>query len=129
MLSGTCICGEVSWKLFSKVEGATACNCSACSRYGVLWAYGHLNEDVEVAGHSKSFVRGNEIEFHFCEHCGSMAFWKGRGPSENGKIRIAVNLRLADPKSVADIPIDHFDGLNTFTDLPRDGKKVSDYWA
>ena len=29
---------------------------------------------------------------------------------------MAVNLRLAEPAAVAAIPIDHFDGLNTFQD-------------
>jgi hypothetical protein len=29
---------------------------------------------------------------------------------------------------VADLPIDHFDGLNTFDDLPRDGRCVRDLW-
>jgi len=42
--------------------------------------------------------------------------------------RWAVNLRLSEPSAVAHIPIDHFDGLDTFDDLPRDGKCVSDYW-
>ena len=40
----------------------------------------------------------------------------------------AVNLRLAEPEVVAPIPIDHFDGLEKFEDLPRDGRCVSDYW-
>jgi hypothetical protein len=40
-----------------------------------------------------------------------------------------VNLRLAvNPEAVASIPIDHFDGLATFTDLPRDGRCVRDCW-
>ena len=42
--------------------------------------------------------------------------------------RMAVNIRLAEPDSVAHIPIDHFDGLDTFTDLPRDGRTVKDMW-
>jgi hypothetical protein len=33
-----------------------------------------------------------------------------------------------DPVSVAQIPIDHFDGPDTLEDLPRDGRCVSDYW-
>ena len=45
-----------------------------------------------------------------------------------GRRRIAVNLRLAEPQAVAQIPIDHFDGLDTFEDLPRDGRCVADYW-
>jgi hypothetical protein len=39
-----------------------------------------------------------------------------------------VNVRLADPESVADIVIDHFDGLESFDDLPRDGRCVKDLW-
>jgi hypothetical protein len=58
-----------------------------------------------------------------------MAFWRGlRQKNETGKTRIAVNLRLSEPAAVAHIPIDHFDGLDTFDKLPRDGKCVSDYW-
>lgn len=41
---------------------------------------------------------------------------------------MAVNVRLAEPEMVADLPIDHFEGLNSFTDLPRDGRRVFDYW-
>ena len=40
-------------------------------------------------------------------------------------MRIAVNLRLSETTAVAHTPIDHFDGLETFDDLPRDGKCVS----
>ncbi len=40
-----------------------------------------------------------------------------------------MNLRLvSDPKQMASIPIDHFDGLTTFDDLPRDGRCVGDVW-
>jgi len=39
-----------------------------------------------------------------------------------------VNLRLAEPETVAQIPIDHFDGLVSFDDVPRDGRCVKDYW-
>jgi hypothetical protein len=41
---------------------------------------------------------------------------------------MAVNLRLAPPAAVADLPIDHFDGLGAFKDLPRDGRCVRDIW-
>ena len=30
--------------------------------------------------------------------------------------------------SMANLPIDHFDGLDTFDDLPRDGRCVRDMW-
>ena len=49
-------------------------------------------------------------------------------PDADGRRRIAVNLRLAEPGAVAQIPIDRFDGFGRFEDLPRDGRCVSDYW-
>ena len=109
-------------------DGATACNCTACRRYGVLWAYGHVDEDIKTKGETKAYVRGKALEFHFCPNCGAMVFWRGLQKDEEGKTRIAVNLRLSEPETVAHIPIDHFDGLDSFDDLPRDGKCVSDYW-
>ena len=108
--------------------GATACNCTACRRYGVLWAYGYVDEDIKTQGETKAYVRGKALEFHFCPNCGCMAFWRGLQKDESGKTRIAVNLRLSEPTAVAQIPIDHFDGFDTSDDLPRDGKCVADYW-
>ena len=45
-----------------------------------------------------------------------------------GRRRIAVNLRLTEPESVAQVPSAQFDGLGTFEDLPRDGRCVRAYW-
>ena len=66
---------------------------------------------------------------HFCPSCGCVAFWRGIQLDKEGRRRIAVNVRLTDPESVAHLPIDHFDGLDTFDDLPRDGRCVKDYWG
>ena len=41
---------------------------------------------------------------------------------------MAVNVRLSEPGSVAHLPIRHFEGLETFDDLPMDGRCVSDMW-
>ena len=117
------------WQFDGQPEGATACNCTACRRYGVLWAYDHEDEKIRVFGATQAYARGQALEFHFCPACGAVAFWRGLRKNEDGRTRIAVNLRLAEsPESVASIPIDHFDGLDTFTDLPRDDRCVRDYW-
>lgn len=130
MLNGCCHCGSVqwTWKHQALPDGATACNCTVCRRYGVLWIYDFEGEGIEVFGETKAYVRGKSIEFHFCPTCGCVAFWRDRRPEEDGRTRIAVNVRQSEPEPVADIPIDHFDGLNTFDDLPRDGKCVEDMW-
>jgi hypothetical protein len=128
MIQGSCLCGAVRWQFEGQPEGATACNCTACRRYGVLWAYDYEGEGIKVTGPTTPYARGKALEFHFCPACGCVAFWRGLHKDEAGRTRIAVNLRLAEPEAVAQIPIDHFDGLDTFDDLPRDGRCVADYW-
>ncbi|MFO1175503.1 MAG: GFA family protein [Paracoccaceae bacterium] len=128
MLEGTCHCGAVRWTFDGQPEAATACNCTVCRRYGVLWAYGHESEDIQVFGPTRTYMPGDWIEFHFCPTCGCICFWRGHRPKDDGRRRIAVNLRLAEPDQVGAIPIDHFDGFDTFSDLPRDGRKVADMW-
>lgn len=128
MLEGSCHCGKVSWRFDGAPESATACNCTACRRYGVLWAYDYVDEGIHVSGQTRAYVRGESIEFHFCPDCGCVAYWRGQRPNPDGKRRIAVNLRLAEPEAVADIPVEHFDGLETFDDLGQDGRCVKDLW-
>ena len=128
MIHGSCLCGAVRWQFEEQPDGATACNCTACRRYGVLWAYDYEDESIKVSGKTQAYVRGKALEFHFCPVCGCVTFWRAQQNDQEGRRRIAVNLRLAEPEAVAQIPIDHFDGLNTFDDLPRDGRCVADYW-
>ena len=128
MLKGHCHCGAVSWEFHGMPEAATACNCTVCRRYGVLWAYDFLDEGIHVHGPTTAYIRGRALEFHFCSDCGCVAYWLARIPEEDGRRRVAVNLRLTDPAPIANIPIDHFDGLDSFDDLPRDGRCVADYW-
>jgi hypothetical protein len=99
-----------------------------CRRYGVLWAYDFEGARITVSGLTQAYIRGKGIGFHFCPVCGCVAFWRSLNPDEDGRRRIAVNLRLTEPEAVAQIPIDRFDGLQSFEDLPRDGRCVADYW-
>jgi hypothetical protein len=128
MIEGACHCGAVRWSFDGIPDGATACNCTVCRRYGVLWAYDYEGERIKVSGPTKGYVRGRAISFHFCPDCGCVAYWRAQALGDDGRRRIAVNVRLAEPNAVAALPIDHFDGLNTFEDLPRDGRCVGDYW-
>lgn len=128
MIEGHCHCGAVHWRLDQRPADATACNCTVCHRYGALWAYGYEGESIHIGGNTEAYARGKAIAFHFCPRCGGVAFWRALQTDDRGRRRIAVNLRLADADAVASVPIDHFDGLDRFTDLPRDGRCVGDYW-
>ncbi len=128
-LQGQCHCGQVHWTFTGMPESATACNCTVCRRYGTLWAYDFENEGIHVRGETTAYVRGDRsIGFHFCPRCGCVAYWRALHPGKDGRRRIAVNLRLTEPDPIAALPIDHFEGLHTFEDLPRDGRTIADLW-
>lgn len=132
MLKGTCHCGDAHWTLEGDPGSITACNCTLCRRYGALWAYDYENERIRVSGALKSYARRNakepSLEILFCPFCACVVAWRGLRLHDDGRRRIAVNVRLAPPEAVADLAIDHFDGLDTFDDLPRDGRCVRDMW-
>jgi hypothetical protein len=132
MLEGQCLCGAVRWRLDQVPESATACSCTACRRFGALWAYGHEGEDIHVGGPTTAYVRGGpnggSLSFNFCPTCGNLSHWRGLDTDAQGRRRLAVNLRLAEPAPIAHLPIDHFDGLDTWQDLPRDGRCIKDMW-
>ncbi len=129
MVEGACHCGQVRWVFAGQPVSATACNCTVCRRYGVLWAYGHEGEAITVSGPTRAYLTGDKsLGFHFCPECGCVAYWRALEPGPDGQRRIAVNLRLAEPEAVADIPVEHFDGLVSFDDLGQDGRCVRDLW-
>lgn len=129
MMEGSCHCGAVKWKFNVMPESATACNCTVCRRYGVLWAYDFEGEGVSASGTTTAYVWGDKsLGFHFCPTCGCVVYWRSVQPREDGRRRMAVNLRLTEPGPIAHLPVDHFEGLVKFEDLPRDGRCVADLW-
>lgn len=128
MLEGSCHCGNVRWTLDAVPAQATACSCTACRRYGALWAYGDLGVDVHVIGETRAYQRVDLDEtflaFHFCPACGGVVAWL---PLAGGG-RCAVNLRMADPEAIAAVPIRRFDGFATWSSLPHEGRTVGDVW-
>ncbi|MFY7856605.1 MAG: GFA family protein [Rubrivivax sp.] len=128
MLKGTCLCGAVGWQLTALPASATACSCTACRRYGTLWAYGWADEDITFTGQTTAYIRGDSLSFNFCPTCGNVSHWWGLKLNEKGQRRVAVNLRLTEPQPIAQVPIRHFDGLETWSSRPDDGKCVKDLW-
>lgn len=133
MLTGTCHCGAAAWTLVGDPGGITACNCTLCRRYGALWAYDYEDERITLTGATSTFRRVGKadpaLEIVFCPTCAGVLAWRGLRPEPDGRRRMAVNVRLAEPETVADLPIDTFDGLDTFEDLPPDGRRVRDLWS
>ena len=132
MLTGSCHCGAAHWTLEGDPGSITACNCTLCRRYGVLCAYDYEGERMRVFGPTTSYKRAEKhdpsLEILFCPTCGCVLCWRGLKLDADRRRRMAVNVRLAEPDAVADLLIDHFEGLVSFDDLPRDGRCVRDLW-
>ena len=78
-------------------------------------------------GPTMAYVRGRAIEFHFKSGpaaASPLAARAGGGWPAPDRRQSATDRAGADAK----VPIDHFDGLDTFEDPPRDGRCVADYW-
>lgn len=132
MIEGTCHCGAARWTLEGDPGSITACNCTLCRRYGALWAYDYENERIRIEGRMSSYTRSgpekSSLEMLFCPVCANVVAWRGLRVGADGRRRVAVNVRLTEPDAVADLPIDHFDGYDSFDDLPGDGRCVRDMW-
>jgi len=132
MLTGTCHCGTLSWTFDGMPDSVTACNCTLCRRYGALWIYDYEGQGIRLSGASSVYTREGKpnpaLEIRFCSRCGCVASWRGLRLEADGRRRMAVNLRLSEPGPVSHLPIDHFDGLDAFDDLPRDSRCVADLW-
>ena len=130
MLEGHCHCGAARWTLAELPQSVTACSCTICRRYGVLWAYGHIEHDIKVTGETNTYRRldGDSIDFHFCATCGCVTHYVSIHPQGDGRFRTAVNLRMTNLEPIKHLPINHFDGLDTWVKLPRDNRTVKDLW-
>lgn len=132
MIKGSCHCGNAHWTLEGDPGSITICNCALCRRYGALWAYDYECERIGLSGETSSYRRRGKadpaLEIRFCPNCAGVLAWRGLRLEEDGRRRIAVNIRLAEPDVVAELAIDRFDGLDTFEDLPPSGRCVRDYW-
>lgn len=58
-MRGFCHCRSVEWRFDGTPGSATACNCTLCRRYGVLWAYDFEGERIVVAGPTTVYAAGS----------------------------------------------------------------------
>ena len=99
MLSGTCLCGNVTFSLNAHPRDAGYCHCNQCRKQsGHYWACGTVDlSDIDVQGAVKWFAASAIATRGFCPTCGSFLFWKGNDATE-----IGVSLGLIDgPTGIA----------------------------
>ncbi len=83
MYSGSCLCGEVKYKILSEPEKVSHCHCSMCQKqHGAAFAtYASFpkNELVYTSELSSlaEYNSSESIKRKFCKICGSSIEWSG----------------------------------------------------
>ena len=110
---GSCHCGQVKFEIETDLKIVVACNCSICTKKGVL----HHRVAPErfrllSGGDSLSLYRfDSKVAKHwFCKHCGIHPFSNPRAAPK----MYSVNVRCLDDfdLEIADIEIRKFNGRN-----------------
>jgi hypothetical protein len=111
VLTGGCHCGLVRFETTLDLDHVIACNCSICTKKGLLLAFVPSERFALRAGEDQlSDYQFNRKVIHheFCPVCGVEAFARGTGP--DGKPMVAVNVRCLDDCDISAIDAKPFDG-------------------
>jgi len=111
MLTATCHCGAVKVTVPRKPRTITDCNCTICTKYGVLWAY-YKESMVQFeasAATTDEYSWGRKAQrFVRCANCGCIMYWRRLAPHPQNNM--GVNARTFDPEVLRKLRIVQLDG-------------------
>lgn len=108
---GGCHCGLVRYQINTELSTVVECNCSICSKRGVLWTFVKEPQfKLLKGGDTLSDYQFGKKKIHhlFCPTCGVGSFSRGMAPT--GEDTYAINVRCLDEVDVAALERKHFDG-------------------
>ena len=117
---GSCHCQRVRFEVIGDIVRLVACNCSICTRKGIVHVPVAENDLRLLSGEEDLSVYrfGSSSASHwFCSHCGIHTHGRPRSDPS----RYTVNARCLDDYEslAARVPVSHFDGRNH----PADGQR------
>ncbi|KAJ6495296.1 Mss4-like protein [Mycena sanguinolenta] len=103
-LHANCHCGAISYTLHSTPQATKSCNCSICSRDGVLWTYPPIADvTVHAQGSLVEYTFGNKLIVHgFCGVCSVHVWEKFLRPEKAHTI--GLNVRAIAGFNFAELP-------------------------
>jgi hypothetical protein len=111
--TGGCHCGEVRYEVTTDLAAVVSCNCSICTKRGLLLNFVqpecfklHAGEDDLVDYQFNTRM----IHHLFCRCCGVESFARGTAP--DGSKMVAINVRCLDGLDIAALKTTPFDGRN-----------------
>jgi hypothetical protein len=110
--TGGCHCGQARFEVTADLSTVISCNCSICSKRGLLLTFVPPEQFKLVAGDEKALTdyQFNKKVIHhlFCPACGVESFGTGTGP--DGKTMYAINVRCLDGVDLGALKLTPFDG-------------------
>lgn len=114
MYAGGCHCGRVRYEVnLNDLENVISCNCSICSKHGLLLTFVPRTQFTLLAGENElTDYRFNKhvIQHLFCAKCGTESFANGSMP--DGTEMSAINVRCLDGVDTSTLAITPVDGKN-----------------
>lgn len=108
---GSCHCGKVAFEVEGEIKGAISCNCSICSRKGLLlWFVPRDQLKLTASEDNIATYTFNKhvIKHQFCKICGVQPYGEGTDPK--GNKMAAINIRCLEGIDLSAIPVRPFDG-------------------
>jgi hypothetical protein len=109
--TGGCHCGKVRYEAKTDLKQVITCNCSICTKRGLLLAFVEAERFKLRSGQDAltdyQFGRKN-IHHLFCSSCGVESFARGTAP--NGAEMVAINVRCLDEVDIGSLPLTPIDG-------------------
>ena len=109
--TGGCHCGAVRYEVTADLTQVIACNCSICTKHGLLLTFTPTDRFKLVSGQEqvKQYLF-NKMAIHhqFCTTCGVESFARGNNP--DGSEMIAINVRCLDGVDIGALNPTLFDG-------------------
>lgn len=109
--AGGCHCGKVRYEASSDLAKVIACNCSICTKHGLVLTFVPESAFRLLSGQETlsdyQFAK-KRIHHQFCISCGVESFARGSMP--DGTPMIAINVRCLDGVDLASLKPTPFDG-------------------
>ena len=108
---GSCHCGKIAFEVEGDFNEVIECNCSNCSRKGLLLWFvprDKLTLKAPEANLSEYTFNKHKIKHQICATCGTQPFAFANGP--DGKPTAAVNIRCLENVDLTKVKRKPFDG-------------------
>jgi len=109
--TGGCHCGRVQYKVTTDLAVVMQCNCSHCSKRGLLLTFVTPDKFTALKGDDglQDYQFNKKAIHHLlCPDCGIESFARGKGP--DGKEMVAINVRCLDGVDVGALQPVPFNG-------------------